>query len=368
MKFKRLLNSRAFYSAVLTVLLTTGVLTLSSFFGVEKFNTSLNVKDKRLENAFYLASLAPSGHNTQMWSVELDEEKKLVRVVLDKSRRLDVVDPELRESYISLGTYIRALELALEANGFDAETQIEDDGATLSYKRISGNRNLKIISLIEKRHTDKREFSEREIDTNVLKSLRKSFKDVDFITDRDELFLQVQTLTLDAVLKQCKDKDATDELSKWLRLSDREANLHKDGLNAEQLGMSGIKKYFYYALTTHESVKGSMFENQSIKLSKKQIQSARAFVTVYSEDDSVKSLISSGKTLYDLMLDLTDRDISIQPVSAVLEDPISREFLEQITGSTGRIQMVMRIGYIDGEYGTNNRFRRDLSDYITLKE
>ncbi|MGN0915456.1 MAG: Acg family FMN-binding oxidoreductase [Succinivibrio sp.] len=368
MKIKRLLKFRAFYAAVLTTLLTAGVFTLCCLFGVEKFNTSLNVKDKRLENVFYLASLAPSGHNTQMWSVELDEKNKLVKVLLDKSRRLDVVDPEFRESYISLGTYIRALELAFRANGFDAETQIEDDGATLSYRRINGNRDLKIISLIEKRHTEKREFSERRIDTKVLESLKNSFKDAEIITDNDALFIQVQNLTLDASLKQCKDKDAADELSKWLRLSDREANLHKDGLNAEQLGMSGIKKYFYYALTTHESVKGSMFENQSIKLSKNQIQSARAFVTVKSEEDSVKSLIRAGRTLYDLMLDLTDRNISIQPVSAVLEDHVSREFLEQLTNCNGRIQMVMRIGYIDGEYGTNNRFRRDLKDYITLKE
>ncbi|MGN1282174.1 MAG: hypothetical protein ACI4UM_09805 [Succinivibrio sp.] len=360
-------ESKLLYTTALFGFLSIFGIFLTSCACVRKMDTSLNVNDKELARVFELASLAPSGHNTQMWLVNLDEDEHKAVINIDKSRRLSVVDHNMRESFISLGAYIKALSLSFSAFGYDCDTKITADGAIITYSKSRKHKDdEKMIALIEKRHTEKRPFTVKTLDETTLFILKDRFKNVSFITSKDRIFTDVQSDVKNAIVRQCMDIKAKEELSKWLRLSDREANAHKDGLNAEQLGLSGIVKYAFYMISSHESVKGKMFENQSIKIASNQVDSANAFVIVQSADDSNRSLIECGMELYDLMLALTDNGISIQPISAILEDPLSRTALTDKLHSNQNIQMIMRIGYVDGDYGKNNRFRRDLKSYISV--
>lgn len=86
--------------------------------------------DKKVEGlsgelceVLYLASLAPNSHNTQMWKVRIDPDKRIVVIGLDADRRLPEADPYDREMTISLGCYTGMLTEAFEAYGYEYDIE-----------------------------------------------------------------------------------------------------------------------------------------------------------------------------------------------------------------------------------------------------
>ncbi|MCG8636256.1 MAG: hypothetical protein MI863_20660, partial [Desulfobacterales bacterium] len=71
----------------------------------------------------YYASLAPSGHNSQPWFVKVEDKHEWV-VGSDKTRWLQVVDPDNREALLSIGAFIENLVLAADFMGYDTEVKV----------------------------------------------------------------------------------------------------------------------------------------------------------------------------------------------------------------------------------------------------
>ena len=58
--------------------------------------------------------------------------------------------------------------------------------------------------------------------------------------------------------------------------------------------------------------------------------------------------------------------LAIQPLSAALEEPHTRELLAYKLNTKDKLQMILRLGYVD-DYGKNYKIRRDLHDYIKVE-
>lgn len=71
----------------------------------------------------YLASLAPSGHNTQPWFVKYIEPYNWI-ICNDKNRWLPVVDPTQRETILSIGAFLQNLEYAAGNLGYNCRINI----------------------------------------------------------------------------------------------------------------------------------------------------------------------------------------------------------------------------------------------------
>ena len=65
----------------------------------------------------YLASLAPSGHNTQPWFVKYIEPYHWI-IGNDKSKWLLGVDPTQRETILSIGAFLQNIEYAASQFGY----------------------------------------------------------------------------------------------------------------------------------------------------------------------------------------------------------------------------------------------------------
>ena len=65
----------------------------------------------------YLASLAPSGHNTQPWTVRIVEPQHWI-VGSARERWLPAVDPQNREVLLSIGAFLENLIIAAEVHGY----------------------------------------------------------------------------------------------------------------------------------------------------------------------------------------------------------------------------------------------------------
>ncbi len=323
--------------------------------------------DPELQEILYLASLSPSSHNIQGWITKVDTEKELITIETDKSRSLSVVDPENRELYISLGCYTETLLRAFKAYGYEAVSAYDDKShrCVVNYSRTTGDTDEECINLIKKRHTEKNPFiSGKNIEESAIYDILKEVPDTGFCLSGSDGFETIKTASFEAYKEQAYDKEAAGELSKWLRLSDKEAKDNMDGLPAEQLNIHGIKKALYYLFTDHESAKGQSFAAQGVEMCRKQLDSAAGFAVVYG-DHNEAALVNCGRNTVNLWLSLTGRGISAHPVSYALEDPEIQKELRAELKSDRAPQMILRIGYVS-DYGENNGIRRDLKDYVSV--
>ncbi len=321
---------------------------------------------EELQDILYLGSLAPNSHNIQSWIIEVYPKEETIKIKIDPDRTLNIIDPVLRENYISLGCYTMTLMNSFKAYGYGTTQSYNEESKEISLKfhKTTGETDQDLIDLILKRHTDKRAFNPAELTPETFNNAYPVSDSIHYYSSDSPEFAAIKNATLNAYIAQAGDPRAAKELSDWLRLSNSETISTKDGLPAEQLGITGLRKSIYYLITTHESATGESFADQGITTAENQLDNCSGFVIITSEN-SEEELIACGIQTVNLWLSLTDAGISVQPMSYAIEEPVYKTNLEKAL-NTDNIQMILRIGYTN-DYGTNAAIRRDLADYISVK-
>jgi nitroreductase len=80
-------------------------------------NKTLKPDEKEI---LFLASLAPSGHNTQPWFIQYLEPYHWI-IGNDKSKWIPAVDPTQRETILSIGAFMQNLEYAASSFGYTCD-------------------------------------------------------------------------------------------------------------------------------------------------------------------------------------------------------------------------------------------------------
>ena len=332
-------------------------------------HTDKNVEglSAELQEVFYLAGLSPSSHNIQSWIIDVYGNENRVEIQIDPKRNLSVVDPGEREMYISLGCYTETLVQAFKAYGYNTACKYDITGnrMTVSYEKISDAVVDDLIARIISRHTDKAPFEkDKPVDSRILDEVVSGSETLSYYTIGTDEYEVIKSSTQAAYNNQAYDPAAAEELSGLLRFSDSEAKNAKDGLPAEQLGMTGIKKGLYYLTTDHESAKGETFAKQGIQTTEKQLEGCNTFVLISSDNDE-EALIDCGRSTVKFWLKMVEKGISVHPMSYALEDTEIKSDMMSDLRISGVPQMILRIGYVP-DYGTNAGIRRDLSEYVSL--
>ncbi len=324
-----------------------------------------------ISEILYYASLAPNSHNAQMWSAALNPVEQKITIYLDEKRALDQVDHENREAYISIGAYVQNLVSAFEAYGYSTDLQIKDPGGedfvVVTYEKVpNAPMSDRIISQIVSRHSDKRPFSTDGIDETHIKALLNSTSGLYYFGNTSESFSYLKDTAMAAYEVQSSNQGVRDELAEWLRFSNEEAMKEKDGLPAEQLGFSGLKKALYYLFTSRETARGDTFAKQGNQTARNQLEHCSGFFVLTSAD-SRKELIKAGMELEKFWLNAVQYKIAVHPMSQALEEVPYKNEIQKKLNVNEPVQMVLRVGYVK-EYGQNARIRRDLSEYITVEK
>lgn len=322
---------------------------------------------EELQDIFYLAALAPSSHNIQSWSVDVFQDENRIAIQIDPSRHLSVVDPANREMYISLGCYTETLIQAFKAYSYDTDVTYDtvDKTMFIYYEKTSDLIDDDLIEKITTRHTDKSPFEKDKYIDDAYLDVAIGNKSISFYGIDSDEFEVIKVFTQEAYNKQAYDASAAKELSDLLRFSDSEARETKDGLPAEQLGITGLKKSLYYLSTNHESAQGETFAKQGISTTENQLNGCNTFVVISSENDEA-SLINCGRTTVNFWLAMVENGISVHPMSYALEDEEIKTTMMSELNTSDEPQMILRIGYAS-KYGTNADIRRDLADYVRVR-
>jgi len=321
-------------------------------------------------NILFLASLAPSGHNTQPWFVQYMEPYHWI-IGNDKSKWLPGVDPTQRETMLSIGAFTQNLEYGASNLGYQCEFTIlannNQDEQVLSVKLTkAANAPRYNIEKIKQRRT---------IRSNYLSEVLKK-EDIDELmageldafhwlpnTSKEHQYLNEQTIEANRI--QSYRDAAQSELANWIRFSSKDAEKHGDGLTTASMEIKGVPAWVLRNFYGKSSVMKKNFREQSIDTAHKQVSQSAGWLLITSKDNSVANLLDTGRRLQKLWLNIREKGIAIHPMTQILEETTTNAELNSAIGINDPVQFILRTGYVK-TYPQPVSLRRSVDGFVRM--
>lgn len=298
-----------------------------------------------------LASLAPSGHNTQPWFIKYLEPYHWI-ICNDKSKWLHAVDPTQRETILSIGAFIQNLKYAAGNAGYNCELEhlalSNQDENIMSVKLIKAENAVvfNIDKIINRRTIRSNYLSDlfTKEDTDVLFKDDKDFLNFIPIGSKEYQYLNEQTIVANKI--QSYRDAAEKELSEWIRFSKKDAEKYGDGLTPASMEIEGIAGWVVRNFYDKQSVMKNSFRDKNIENVIKQVSQSAGWLLITSKDNAVESLLEAGMRMQRLFLKVRDRGIAVHPMTQILEEKVTSQTVNQSIGVRDNIQFILRMGYV----------------------
>jgi hypothetical protein len=112
-----------------------------------------------------------------------------------------------------------------------------------------------------------------------------------------------------------------------------------------------------------DNVMTNDFRERGIDNIKKEVSESAGWILITSKDNSVEKLLETGKRMERLFLKVRERNIAIHPMTQILEEPSTRQMLNQAIGISDNIQFILRTGYLKN-YPEPVSLRRPIDGFI----
>ncbi len=319
-----------------------------------------------MEKMLFYGTLAPSSHNAQMWKVRITGPLE-IEVFLDTNRLLPQVDPDNREAFISIGTFLENLGEAAFSLGYRANIDIQEhpmDERAAIIQFIKDDAlppDNSYLSNILSRHTIRTAYLTNELTISEINYFLSSdqYHVFYYSFSSDEGKYLSQNL-IKANRQQMADDNKELELSEWFRFSQKDIDQKKDGMVLDIQGIGGWIAGIFF---NKDTVMSKIFREQGVEMVKNAVGNCSGYLVVTAEGTSPKDWISAGMLSEKIWLMAASKKIAIQPMSQLLEEiPWKLEIMQKI-GLNKPIAMLFRVGYIK-VYGKGLTRRRDLKDFI----
>lgn len=320
------------------------------------------------QEILFLASLAPSGHNTQPWFIQYLEPFRWI-IGNDKSKWLPAVDPTQRETVLSIGAFLQNLEYAAASLGYDVSGIVL--AATNQDERVA---EVKLTSIGTRNNAETDRMTKRRTMRSPFQTTALRAEDVTFISDSDSAnirylpvggkehgYLNEQTIEANRI--QTYRDPAQQELADWIRFSSKSASQHRDGLTTASMEIEGLPGWIVRNFYGPKNVMGSSFREQGLDKIRAAVAGSAGWILVTSPDESVISLLVTGRRMQRLFLKVRERNIALQPMTQILEEPATRAELNRSVGIGESIQFILRVGYVNN-YSPPVSLRRPVEWFV----
>ncbi|AGK98044.1 nitroreductase [Clostridium pasteurianum] len=328
---------------------------------------------QEMKEIIYYGTLAPSSHNAQMWKVKVISDNEIM-VMIDKDNVLPALDPTNRESFIAIGGFIENIAQAAPKYKLIAKIDIlsknynDIDAVRIRFEKLSNSENSdKKTYNIENRLSINDAYLNKKLNQKDVDSLISEIEEENgYYFDVNSANGQyIQQNLIAANKKQASDKKKQEELASYMRLSNLEANTNKDGITAEMIGLTGLKKWLYYTFTTKKSITSDSFIKLTVNKVKSQVNNCSGFFIVTSTDNSPEGLINGGRNMERLWLKGIELKVALHPMCQIIEEKPWKEDINRKLNIDRPIQMIMRTGYVK-KYGDPVSLRRSIDDIVIL--
>ncbi|MFD1256626.1 Acg family FMN-binding oxidoreductase [Mucilaginibacter terrae] len=306
-------------------------------------------KDER--TILYLASLAPSGHNTQPWFIKRLQPYHWI-VCNDQTKWLTAVDPTQRETMLSIGAFLQNLEYAANNLGyacqFELKAKTNRDEEVMEVRLVNADLQAKYdTDHIKQRRTMRSGILPVELkqeDVNDL--INKDIDFVHFIPPKTAAYRHLNEQTLEANKVQSYRDAAQKELANWIRFSSKDAEKYRDGLTPGSMEIEGFTGWVVRNFYGKPNVMKNGFRDQNIEQVEKQVATSGGWFVITSKNQSVTSLLETGQRMQRLFLKVRKKGIAIHPMTQILEEPSIHQGLNSAIGINEPVQFILRTGYL----------------------
>lgn len=288
------------------------------------------------------AILAPSGHNSQPWQFQVSDNE--IIIAPDYSKRLDVVDGNDRELFISLGCATENLMTAARHYGYDSKYDFRDGKIVVTFSKQNICNSDTLFDAIPKRHTHRGNFSGAKIPDNILQNISARI-----LQDNASVKIYNSESREGDIIKQ-KIAEGNEiqmsntafkrELVSWMRFNKKHVNETNNGLCYNVLGFPATPKPIGKRLV-------GMFLNPKAqnKTDNAVNASASHFCVFCVKDDNAKNWVDLGVFLERFLLKITSEGISYSFSNQPCEIPSLKENLRQNLNLTAYPSVIIRLGY-----------------------
>lgn len=317
-----------------------------------------------------LASLAPSGHNTQPWGIRPIEPYNWV-IISDEQRWLPGVDPDQRETLLSIGAFIENLVVAAGCYGYDVDLKLlAKKSNDQEIAEVKLNKAFSLCSKndgverIKHRRVVRKGYLSKEISKNDLRCITNNDSErYHFFSPPSRHGRYLSEGTVEANRRQAYRDTAQEELANWIRWSDKDAMRFRDGLTPEGMEISGMAGWYVRHFYGREDVLKKAFRETTVKMVKDQVDCHGGWLVITSEDSSVASLLETGRLFQRMFLGCRNKMIAIHPMTQMLEEAQWKQETAKELGLTVPLQFILRTGYLE-EYPDPVTLRRPANWFV----
>jgi hypothetical protein len=300
---------------------------------------------ERLRFLLQWAVLAPSRHNTQPWTFEIEGDE--ARIYADASRALPVADPDGRQLVMSCGAAAVNLRLAAAHFGVATSTEIvptlRRDGllarVRLEERRASTPDAEEMFQAIPRRRTNRLPLDGREPpDGLVTALLREARREGAWLRPVDEQErCAVAELVAEGDRVQWSSSRFRAELAQWTRPN---GTARRDGMPGYALGMSDAA-----ALLHPLVVRLTNPSEEEADRDRRRARGCKALLVLSTPHDGRAEWFAAGEALQRVLLRATARGLYASYFAQPIETPDLRRRLQEVLAEPGVPQVMFRLGY-----------------------
>lgn len=307
------------------------------------------------------AGYAPSVHNTQPWHWKVLPDA--MDLYADRSRQLDVTDPDGRLMVTSCGIALQHALVSLSAEGWMADVDRMPDPAnpdhlariTLRERVPVAPEAVRMVQQTQVRHTDRRPVSDTPVARETLDRLRHTAETEGahlWVLRRDQL-LDLASAAASAQSVEVSDPLWRQEIAYWA--------------GGVREGGTGVPGAAIPQAAPQTTVPGRDFGAPgSLPVSAGHDQAA-SYAVLYVDGDGPAYWLRGGEALSAVWLTATGLGVSVLPLSAAVEVIPTRIALQRMLAGLGYPILVLRFGVADPEHhGAPHTPRLPVSQIVDL--
>lgn len=298
----------------------------------------------------YHASLAPSGHNSQPWYVKVLKSDEWI-VGFDRARSLPAVDPQGRESLLSIGAFIENLSLSAGIIGYEVDIDYlmenRNDSDLVKVVLTPGKKSEYPLDRIKKRRTVKTGQLNEPLKKDTISALSSAAGDGFFYfprgTDHSNCITE---FAVECYKLQMKREDAKLELVEWLRLKNDEAKRNRDGLTTGGMEITGVPGWYVRNFVDKNDFIKPDFIGKAVEKTAQQATEGAGWIILTGNGSKPEHLIEAGRRFERMALIAREHNVGIHPMTQILEEDGGLKMIADNHDGGMSPQFILRAGYV----------------------